>query len=147
MRSVYDNVTIVNSLKAQSFTGSSAVNGSGVDTLGHGSAVIKAHGAAASGSPTTATLTVKLQESADNSTFTDALDNTGTVIGFTLTNTSAAAENIARVEGLGLNRKRYLRAVITPTFTGGSSPAILGYAEIVLGRSAQRPNNAAVSNT
>ena len=91
---------------------------------------------------------VTLQEAPDNSTWTNALDNTGTVIGFTLNCLSAAAENLARIEGLLLNRKQYLRAVITPAFTGGSSPAILGFAEIVLGGPAtQLPTDTAASNT
>lgn len=146
---VYDNTQIIGgvSLAPQSFTGSSAVNGTSVDTIGGDSAAIRAYGAIASGSPTAASLVVKLQESADNSTFTDALDNTGTVIGFTLNCKTVAGDNLARIEGLGLNRKRYLRAVITPAFTAGTSPAILGFAEIVIGNTQQRPVDSAVSNT
>jgi hypothetical protein len=91
---------------------------------------------------------VTLQESADGSTnWANALDNTGTVIGFSLNCLSAQAENAARIEGLGLNRKRYLRAVITPAFTGGTTPAILGVADIVLGEALQRPVTSQVSNT
>jgi hypothetical protein len=69
----------------------------------------------------------------------------------TATNTSTAltvtTENLARIEGLNLNRKRFLRAVVTPAFTGGSSPAILGYAQILMSNIQQLPPNAAVSNT
>jgi hypothetical protein len=54
---------------------------------------------------------------------------------------------LARIEGLHLNRKRYLRAVITPAFVGGTSPNLLGSALIVLGNSGQRPTDANVSNT
>jgi len=146
----YDDVKIVGgtSLPAQSFTGSSAVDGSKVDTLGADNAVIYANGAEASGSPSAAALAVTLQESADGSTsWANALDNTGTVIGFTLNVLSAAAENVARIEGLGLNRKRYLRAVITPAFTGGTSPAILGFAQIILGNNATLPVDSNISNT
>ncbi len=147
MRSLYDNLGIGESLDPQSISGSTAVNGTSVDTKGNNTAVIRARGAAASGAPSAATLAVKLQESSDNSTFTDALDNTGTVIGFTLTVTSAVASGLARIEGLGLNRKRYLRAVITPTFTGGTTPASVAFAEILLGRAFQRPTVTATSNT
>ena len=149
-QSIYDNVKLIGgvSLAPQSFSGSTAVNGSSVNVAGYTDAAIHAYGAAASGSPSAASLVVTLQEAPDNSTWTNALDNTGTVIGFTLNCLSAAAENLARIEGLLLNRKQYLRAVITPAFTGGSSPAILGFAEIVLGGPAtQLPTDTAASNT
>jgi hypothetical protein len=149
--SLYDNDLLVGgvSVAPQSFTGSTAVNGSSVNTTGFTDAVIHAYGAAASGTPTAGSLVVTLQESATGTSgWTNALDNTSTVIGFTLTCTSALAENVARIEGLNLNRKQYLRAVITPAFTGGSSPAILGFAEIVLGGPAQQlPVTSTVSNT
>ena len=150
--SIYDDVKVIGgvSVAPQSISGASAVNGSSVNTSGFTDAVIRAYAAAASGSPSGATLAVTLQESADGSTnWANALDNTGTTIGFTLTVTSVAAENVARIEGLGgLNRKQYLRAVITPTFTGGSSPASVAYAELIMGGPAQQlPVNANVSNT
>lgn len=147
---VYDNVKLIGgvSLAPQSFSGSSAVDGSAVDSLGYDNAAIRAYGAEASGSPSAAALAVTLQESPDNnSDWTNALDNTGTVIGFTLNCESAAAENVARIEGLGLNRKRYLRAVITPAFTGGTSPAILGFAEIIFGNALEKPVDTTTSNT
>ncbi len=144
----YDDVKNATTLKAQSVSGSSAVNGAAVDTLGADSAKLRVAAVAASGSPTGASLAVKVQESADGSTgWTDALDNTGVAIGFTLTTTSADAENEARIEGLNTNRQRYLRAVVTPTFAGGSSPASLVYAEIVLGLQNPKPVNTATSNT
>ncbi|HEY3742446.1 MAG TPA: hypothetical protein VGL53_21505 [Bryobacteraceae bacterium] len=146
---VYDGTALVGgvSLAPQSFSGSSAVDGSSVNTTGYDNAAIHAYGASASGSPTAAALAITLQESSDNSTWSNALDNTGTVIGFTLNCHSAAAENVARIEGLNLNRKQYLRAVITPAFTGGTSPAILGFAEIVMGNAEQKPVDSNTSNT
>lgn len=147
---VYDNVALVGgvSLAPQSFSGSSPVNGSSVNTSGYDNAAIHAYGAAASGSPSAGSLVVTLQESATGTgNWANALDNTGTVIGFTLTCTSALAENVARIEGLNLNRKQYLRAVITPSFTGGTSPAILGFAEIVFGNAFEKPVDSNSSNT
>jgi hypothetical protein len=149
--SIYDDVLIIGgvSLAPQSFTGSTAVDGSSINTSGYTDGVIHAYGAATSGSPSAATLVVTLQESTTGTGgWTNALDNTGTVIGFTLNCESALAENSARIEGLNLNRHQYLRAVITPSFTGGTSPAILGFAEIILGGPAQQlPVDTAVSNT
>jgi hypothetical protein len=146
----YDDVKIVGgaSVVPTSFTGSTPATGNKVDTIGGDNAAVYASGATASGSPATATLAVKVQESADGSTaWTDALDNTGTAIGFTLNCQAAAADNVARIEGLNLNRKRYLRVVITPAFTGGSAPAILGFGQIILGNETPLPVNTNVSNT
>jgi hypothetical protein len=148
--SAYDDVRNVSSVIPQSVSGSSAVNGVSVDTLGYDNAKIHVYSALASGSPSAAALAVTLQESADGSTnWANALDNTGTVIGFTLSALqSAAAVNQARVEGLNLNRKRYLRVVVTPTFTGGTSPAVLAYGEVIFGGGAQQlPITSTVSNT
>ena len=79
-----------------------ATNGSKVDTLGSDNAAVYAYGGQTSSNPSVATLAVKVQESADGSTnWSDALDNTGSVIGFTLDCQAAAAENMARIEGLG----------------------------------------------
>src|ERR1017187_6663682 len=121
----YDDVKVVTSVKPQSLTGSTAATGASVDTLGYDNAKINAYAVTTTSNPSVATATVKLQESADGSTsWTDALDNTGTVIGFTLDAHAADAFNAARIEGLNLNRKRYLRVVATPAFTGGTTPAI-----------------------
>lgn len=147
---VYDNVKLIGGVSSvpQSFSGASAVNGVAIDTLGADNAAIHAYAKAASGAPSAATLAVKLQESVDGSTgWTDALDNDGNVIGFTLTVTSVAAENEARIEGLNLNRERYLRAVVTPAFTSGTDPASIGFVEIVLGNKSPKPVNETASNT
>jgi hypothetical protein len=148
---VYDNVQVLGGCSidpvANSTTGV-AVNGNKVDTLGGDNAALYARAAAASGTPTTFTVAYKVQESADGSTaWSDALDNTGVVIGFTVNCKTVAAENLARIEGLGLNRKRYLRAVATPTFTGGSSPATVLVAEIIIGNTLQRATDTTASNT
>lgn len=214
--SIYDGVAILGTASIVSnISGSTAVNGTGVDTLGMTDAALHVVAQIPSGTPTGASYVVALQESPDNgvTAFTAALDNTGTAIGFTLTQlvgatgttasgsnvitsmssvaclavgmaitgTGVAAtlgavitailsttsiqisrnatasgsvtlsfstEGIARIEGLGLNRKRFLRAVVTPTFTAGSSPASAVVAEIVQGGPPQQlPVSAPVSNT
>lgn len=148
MRSLYDNVVYNASIIAQSIAGSSAVNGTAVDTKGYNTAVLRARSEASSGGASPATIAWKLQESAaSGSGFADALDNTGTVIGGTATVTSVAAEVLARIEGLGTNRKRYLRIVATPAYTGGTSPASLCFGEIAMARAFFNPVNTATSNT
>jgi hypothetical protein len=134
----YDDTLVASSTASsvaiQSLTGSSAVNGDSIDTavtFDADSIMVRIRTEIASGSPTTATVAWALQESSDNSTFTAALDNSSTAIGSTI-NTAVAAQDVyARVEGISLNRKRYLRIVLTPTYTGGTSPATLAFAEYI----------------
>lgn len=145
MHSLYDEVAVEKSLAPQSDSGGSAVDGSAVDTMGYNTAMLTFEAGAISGSPSATSIAAKVQESADGSTnWADALDNTGTVIGGTLT---ASGVLLARIEGLGLERKRYLRAVETTTFTGGTSPAVLVHGNILLGRGFEKPANSGVSNT
>src|SRR6185437_11816816 len=117
----------------------------------------------ASGSPTTSTVAWALQESNDNGVsdaWAAATDNSGTAIGATLNVKTTAQDSYARVEGINLRnnsasaapyggRKRYLRIVLTPAFSGGSSPAILAIAEFLgaPGAGQQRPVRTTVSNT
>jgi len=151
MRSLYDNVKLtgVTSISPQSVTGSSAVNGTVIDTKGYSSGALVAYAVKSTSNPSAATLAVKLQEGtlANGGDMADALDNTGTVIGFTLNAVAADAENAARIEGLGLNRKRYLRIVVTPAYTGGTSPSMVSAADILLGRGYVRPTQTTTSNT
>lgn len=212
--SIYDSVKLVGTASIVSnISGSSAVNGTGVDTIGLTDAALHVVVQIPTGAPTGASYVVALQESPDNgvTAFAAALDNTGTAIGYTLTQlvgatgTTVSGSNVitamssvagltvgnaitgtgitagsvitaitsttitisrnatasntgttlsfsvegnARIEGLGLNRKRFLRAVVTPTFTGGTSPAAAVVAEIAAGGPAQQlPVTAVVSNT
>jgi hypothetical protein len=134
----YDDVAHVSvaasSVAIQSISGSSAVNQDSVDTgqtFDVDSIMVHLRTEISSGSPSAATLAWKLQESSDNSTWADATDNTGTVIGVTLNTKTVAQDSYARVEGIMLNRKRYLRLVYTPAFTSGTSPATLVYGELI----------------
>ena len=147
MHSLYDNVAVSKSLAPQSDTGGSAVDGAVVDTLGYNSAMLSFESGAISGSPSATSIAVKLQEgnASDGSDMADAHDNTGTVIGGTVT--AAGTELLARIEGLGTNRKRYLRVVETTTFTGGSSPSVHVHANILLGNADSLPANTGTSNT
>jgi hypothetical protein len=158
---VYQKSSTVTAVAIQSLTGASAVNGDSIDTAlaGLESLMVHVRAEIASGTPTTSTAAWKLQESSDNSTFTDAQDNTGTVIGATLNVKTVAADSYARVEGIMLyngasaapfgGRKRYLRIVLTPAFSGGSSPAILAMGQFIgaIGVGQQLPVGRAASNT
>ena len=148
MRSIYDAaglLTTVLPVVATGTTIATAINGTTVDTQGYNTALIQSYiGILPAGS---ATLAVTLQESSDNATWSNALDNTGTVIGFTLNaGTVTPAVNSARIEGLGLNRKRYLRGVTTYTLSATTVTATT-YAVIALGRAYIEPVRTATSNT
>jgi hypothetical protein len=155
---------VASSVAIQSLTGSSAVNQDSLDTAQvfiAESIMIHVRAEIASGTPSTATVAWALQESVDGSTdWEAALDNSGTAIGATLNVKTLAVDSYARVEGVNLaasdtdvnpsgGRMRYLRIVYTPTFTGGSSPAILVSGEYIgtPGSGAQRPVRTTVSNT
>jgi hypothetical protein len=165
---VYDNVytksSTVSSVGIQSLTGSSAVNGDGFDTsIGLESLMVRVRAEIASGSPSAATLAWALQESNDNGStdsWAAALDNTGTAIGGTLNVHTTAQVGEARIEGIMLyntaasaapfgGRKKWLRIVLTPAFTSGTSPAILVYAEFIgsPGNGMALPVRTTVSNT
>ncbi len=138
MHSIYDNVAVTESIVPQSDTGGGDVNGTIVDTMGFGSAVLSFQAGQVSGTPDSISIAVKLQEGdqADGSDMADARDHAGNVIGGTTADHSVI---LARIEGLGLNRKRYLRVVETTTFSGGSSPAVAVHASILLGRAFTEP--------
>jgi hypothetical protein len=166
----YDDTLIqsstVSSVGIQSLTGASAVNGDGIDTalvFDVDTAMLRLRAEIASGSPSAATIAWKIQESNDNGSsdaYADATDNTGTVIGGTVNVKTAATDTYARIEGIMLRnnsasaapyggRKRWLRVVLTPAFTGGSTPAILAFAELIgaPGPGAVLPVRTATSNT
>ena len=165
---IYDNILVqpstVSSVAVQSLTGSSAVNGDSLDTAQSfiaESIMIHVRAEIASGSPTTSTVAWALQESNDNGStdaWAAALDNSGTAIGATLNVKTVAVDSYARVEGINLyagtaaphgGRKRYLRIVLTPAFSGGSSPAIACVAEYIgdPGSGQPLPVRTTVSNT
>jgi len=132
MRSVYDAIKPAISVRSQSAS-AGTVNGSSVDTKGYNSAMVNCDVGAASGAPTTQSVTFKVQESSDGSTWTDVSGATTSAI--TADNKSAQI----RVEGLGTSRSRYLRVVATVSFTGGTSPAIPISSAILLGRAYKEP--------
>jgi hypothetical protein len=71
------------------------------------------------GTPTGQTLTVKLQDSADNSTFADFKDESGSVV---QSKVGLSAAGITKLPFVAKNARRYLRAVAVLGFTGGTAP-------------------------
>ena len=105
-----------------------SANGTGFDLEGSNGAegeaiVILASDAASAGS--SPTLDVKLQESSDNSTFTD-------ISGATFTQVTDAAQALEKITINTNDVKRYLRAV--GTIGGTSSPAFTYSVALVYGK-------------
>lgn len=117
-----------------------AVNGTGIDTTALGTkyeSVAFALAATATLAATkTLTLTAKIQDSSDNSTFAD-LVSVATVL--TLTGaTGGSTETGSAVVGVGLDQARqYVRVVFTPDLSASSTDTAEIVAVALFGRAAQ----------
>lgn len=124
-------LSIVTSVEPQSSV-AATINGAGIDRQAHsmaGCCVLHQAAGALGGTPTTTSVITKLQDSADNSTFADYLPD-GVNVATTTALTAANTENGLSVD-LTLAR-RYIRAVTTIAFTGGTSPTALVAGTVVL---------------
>lgn len=117
-------IKVSGEIAPQSLSGTTAVNGDSVDRLGYNSLVLFAQVGDATGSPSAFTATVKLQESDDDSTFTDISGAT-----FVLDADGESGQYNLDLAEYG----RYIRAVATPAFTAGTSPTVPVQATIILG--------------
>jgi hypothetical protein len=111
-----------------------SVNGAGVDRMAHGmplSCVLHQVAGAESGAPTAVSVQTKLQHSADNSTWADYDPPGSATVAQTAALAAASSENAVAIDLSSANR--YVRAVTTIAFTGGTSPTILVAADIVFG--------------
>lgn len=141
MKSLYDNIYCANSIEPQSDSGST-IEGIAVDTKGFNTAVLRFRANKGTG---TTSIVVSLEEcDTIAGSYTPALDNTGAVIGATIVATDHQAEVLARIEGLGLNRKRFFKVKSVSTLGSG---AVVVFGEVLLGKAFNAPTNAAVSNT
>lgn len=103
-------------------------NGTGIDRQGLNSCTLFVQTGASSGTPSAISLACKLQESSDDASADAYADITDAAItAITAVNTYAQVD----VDLTGC--ERYVRAVMTPAFTGGSSPEILSSAAIIFG--------------
>lgn len=123
MRKLFDNIRSAFSLRPAALT--ATTNGTSVDTRGYGDAMAVLEVGAVSG--TSPTLDVKIQESDDNSAFTDVAGAAFTQV------TAANSSQVLRLGQLNLVRKRYVRAVAT---IGGTSPSFALGCQILLGEGA-----------
>lgn len=147
IRSVYDNILPIIAVDAR-LAGTTASTSVVIDTKGHNSAMLVVKATGSAGTPTASSVAATITESdTSTGTFTSATDVGGTAITATATNTGGDAQTSARIEGLNLNRKRYIKVVLTPSFTGGTNPAFTATAVILLDRSYLAPVTTTASNT
>ncbi len=133
MRSVFDAVKSIVALAP--VAASTVQDGVVIDTFGFNTATFVVSNGAVTGSPSSYTVDAKLQEGSQPN-LSDAVD----VAGATITEiTGDNATKVIRVEGLGTSRKRYLRVVVTPALTGGTTPMALISAIANLGRAYSEP--------
>lgn len=134
---VYEDVKVTTSIAP--IAASAVVNGSAIDMEGYGEAVVVVSNGAATGAPSSYTFNAKVQESADGSTaWTDI---TGAAIVAITANNQTAEIPVEQTKRAA--SKRYIRAVITPALTGGSTPALPISAHVLLGR----PERGGVGNS
>jgi hypothetical protein len=121
-------------LAPQALSGSSDVNGTGIDRLGFNSCKLVAKTGATTGTPTSFTVAVRLQHSdavgSGYTDFTPSVPNPGGTGAIT----PLAAANAIRDRSIDLKTaKRFIRAVATPAFVGGTSPTVLADVSVILG--------------
>lgn len=128
MRDIKSNIKVFSGILPQSLT--AAANGTGVDLQGYDKAAVVFHAGAIGG--TTPSFTFAVQESDDNTTFTDvaAADLQGTAPVVTTTNAGVTVVGY-------LGSKRYIRP-IAKTVTG-TTPTLLASACVVASDAALSP--------
>lgn len=127
MRDLLNNTKQVISVAAQSIADPNTVNGLGVDTVGFGADVMEVTLGSKAAGATGGTVTAKIQESSDNVTFTDVIGATASYSGAT------GGNRVLRVAYTGT--RRYMRAVVTNSLTGGAAGTntIIAAANFLLG--------------
>jgi hypothetical protein len=130
---------IKSSVNAFNNAATAAVHGTAVQLEGVGyaykSAQFGLYLGAATGTPSTISVVAQIEQSADGSTnWTSYNDLPGNG---TLTLTAASTQATMNVILQGA--QQYVRITVTPSFTGGSSPAIPVIATLVIGGTSEHP--------
>lgn len=121
MHKLFDNTKVLASLVPAVRTADA--NGTGVDTLGYRDGMLVVSVGDIDLANADETYVIELEESDDNSTFSD-------VATISVTITADNQVGVARVSELNVTRKRYLRAVLN---VGGTTPSIPVSAVFLLG--------------
>ena len=133
MKSVFDN--ILSKVALRPVAASTAQTGVAIDTRGFDSLMVTVENGAATGTPDSYTVDAKITECATSGgSYTDI---TGAAITQMTANNKSAQ---IRLDGLNDGtRLRYMKVVVTPAMTGGTSPKALVSANCMLGRAQKHP--------
>lgn len=127
MIKMFDDVRAVVSVLPQA-KNAGALNGAAVDTEIYNDAMVVVNVGAVTGTPSSFTVDAKVQHSDTGvSGWTD-------VTGAAITQITAIDKTAEiPLDVMAAAAKRYVRVVITPAFTGGTSPTVLVAANVLLG--------------
>ena len=138
-RKLLQQATVLKCVDPNSYSGTTAKAGAVIDTLGYQSAIVSVNYAAASGSPSAATLTLSMVEGDTSS------PATAVTIAPAVTAIDCLTAGTVNYQFDLRPFKRYVKFTLTPAFTSGTTPAIIGAASIVLGDKNIEPVPSAVS--
>lgn len=130
-RNIGSLLSTVTSVRPQAAFSAGAQNGVSIDRVAHsmaGCCVLHTGTGAASGAPTATSVTTKLQHSPDNSTWADYAPDGVNVA--TAAAVGASSDGSLSVDLTLANR--YIRAVATVAFTGGTSPTVFATVDVIL---------------
>lgn len=132
MKSVYDAIKPV--IAINPIAASTVQTSAAIDTMGFNSAEVVVQNGAATGTPTSYTVDAKVQHcDTAGGTYVD-------VASATITQITADSKIAAiRLEGLGANIKRYIKVLVTPAMTGGTTPNALIGSTVLFGRAYKEP--------
>ena len=108
------------------------VEGEGINRKDFESAVFAFHNAQPIGVPDAVTITCKIEESADNSDWTEI---TALTVAHNVTNSYSMTEISCDLTGV----KKYVRSVMSTQFAGGSGPMVSVSAEAIFGMAVRYP--------
>jgi hypothetical protein len=115
-------LSVVQAVKPQVLSGTTATSDAGFAKANAALGTVVVNVGAAAGSPTSFSVTAKLQECATSGgTYTDVAD----------TETAIAAAGVTAIPFANADRKAYLKVVLTPAFSGGTTPSVPAGAEVV----------------
>ena len=123
-------VALVTAIPPES-SGGGTINGTAIDRLLHGLAnccILHQMAGAVSGTPSAVSIQTKLQHASDNATWSDFQINGTTQATAALT--AANSEDSLSIDLTAASR--FVRPVMTVAFTGGTTPAALVAADLVL---------------
>lgn len=135
MQYTFENVLSLTGVAPVSSTGG-AITGSAIDTQGYGDGMVIVQVGGTTGTPTSFTVDAKVQESADGST------GWADISGDALVQVTSANKTGEIKVALGSRSasKRYIRVIVTPALTGGTTPTVGVGAVVVLGNPEVSPS-------